>query len=164
MRKSLSLVKDKTRFSGSTCCFSVSLVTKKHRYIPGIGDATGGKAATPPIRSLCFQKNSVFLYILLKSAAKAVLKLMSAVIAIEHVLFVSIKSLSVKIMLLEYSFGRLKYYSTTLLMSGFLGSSPISATFLGSSPISAYFPFLGPIPTPRTKISIDIPVHRIPGI
>ena len=42
------------------------------------------------------------------TAANAVLKLMSAVIAIAHVLFVSIKSLSVKIMLLEYSFVKLK--------------------------------------------------------
>ena len=37
----------------------------------------------------------MFLYSLLKSAANAVLKLMSAVSAIEHVLFVSMKSLSV---------------------------------------------------------------------
>ena len=53
---------------------------------------------------------------------------MSAVIAIAHVLFVSIKLLSVSIMLLEYSFGKLKYDSTTLPMSGFLGSSPVSAS------------------------------------
>ena len=63
----------------------------------------------------------MFLYSLLKSSANAVLKLMSAVIAIAHVLFVSMKSLSVSIMLLEYSFGKLKYGSTTLPMSGFLG-------------------------------------------
>ena len=63
----------------------------------------------PPSPGRCFQKNSMFLYFLLKSAANAVLKLMSAVIAIAHVLFVSIKSLSVSIMLLEYSFGKLKY-------------------------------------------------------
>ena len=48
----------------------------------------------------------MFLYSLLKSAANAVLKLMSAVIAnAHHVLFVSMKSLFVSIMLLEYSFG-----------------------------------------------------------
>ena len=132
-RKSLSLVKDKTRFSGSTCCFSVALVTKKHKYFPGICDVAGGKAATPPIPGLCFQRNSTFLYSLLKPAANAVLKVMSAVIAIAHVLFVSMKSLSVSIMLLEYSFGKLKYDSTTLPMSGFLGSSPVSAS---KSPIS----------------------------
>ena len=65
----------------------------------------------------------MFLYSLLKSAANAVLKLMIA-----HVLFVSIKSLSVKIMLLEYSFGKLKDDSTTLPMSSLSGFSPISAS------------------------------------
>ena len=70
----------------------------------------------------------MFLFSLLKSAANAVLKLMSAVIAIAHVLFVSKKSLFVSVMLLEYSFGKLKYDSTTLPMSGFLGSSPVSAS------------------------------------
>ena len=58
---------------------------------------------------------------------------MSAVIAIAHVLFVSMKSLSVSSMLLEYSFGKLKYDSTTLPMSGFLSSSPVSAS---KSPVS----------------------------
>ena len=57
----------------------------------------------------------MFLYSLLKSAANAALKLMSSVIAIAHVLFVSIKSLSVNIMLLEYSFSKLNYDSTTRL-------------------------------------------------
>ena len=70
----------------------------------------------------------MFLYSLLKSAANAVVKLMSAVIAIAHVLFLSIKSLSVSIMLLEYSFDRLKHDSTTLLMSGSSGCSPDSAS------------------------------------
>ena len=70
----------------------------------------------------------MFLYSLLKSAANAVLKLMSAVIAIAHVLSVSMKSLFFSIMLLEFSFGRLKYDSTTLPMSGFLGSLPVSAS------------------------------------
>ena len=44
----------------------------------------------------------MFSYSLLKSAANAVLKLMSAVIAIANVLFVSIKSLSISIMLLDF--------------------------------------------------------------
>ena len=95
---------------------------------------------------------------------------MSAVIAIAHVLFVSMKSLSVSIMLLEYSFGKLKYDSTTLPMPGFLGSSPVSAS---KSPVSLailYFfiikfsVWVSPTPTPLTKISIDVPVDRIPGI
>ena len=55
----------------------------------------------------------MFLYSLLKSATNAVLKLMFAVIAIAHVLSVSMKSLSINIMLLEYSFGKLKFDSTT---------------------------------------------------
>ena len=54
----------------------------------------------------------MFLYSLLKSTANAVLKLISAVVAIAHVLFVTIKSLSFNILLLEYSFGKLKYDST----------------------------------------------------
>ena len=58
---------------------------------------------------------------------------MSAVIAIAHVLSVSMKSLSVSIRLLEYSFGKLKYDSTILPMSGFLGSLPVSAS---KSPVS----------------------------
>ena len=100
----------------------------------------------------------MFLYSLLKSAANAVLKLMSAVIAVAHVLFVSMKPLSVSTMLLEYSFGKLKYYSTTLPMSGLLGSSPVSAS---KSPVSlAILNFfikkfsvsVSPTPTNRTKI------------
>ena len=54
-------------------------------------------------------------------------------VAIAHVLFVSMKSLSVNIMLLEYSFAKLKYDSTTLPMSVFLGSSLVSAS---KSPVS----------------------------
>ena len=75
----------------------------------------------------------MFLSSLLESAANAVLKLMSVVIAIAQDLSVSIKSLSVSIMLLEYSIGKLKYDSTTLPMSGFLGSLP---TFASRSPVS----------------------------
>ena len=77
--------------------------------------------------------NSMFLYSLLKSATNSVLKLMSDVVAIAHVLFVSEKLLSVNVMLLEYSFGELKNDSTTLPMSGFLGSSSVSAS---RSPVS----------------------------
>ena len=43
------------------------------------------------------------------------------------------KSLSVSIMLVEYSFGKVKYDSTTLPMSGFFGSLPVSTS---KSPIS----------------------------
>ena len=85
--------------SGFTCCFSVGLVTKKHKYSPGVCEAAGGKAATPTIPGICFHKNSMLLYSLLKSAANAVLKVMSAMKAIANELSVSIKSLSAGIML-----------------------------------------------------------------
>ena len=90
--------------------------------------------------------------------------------AIADVLFVNIKSLSVKIMLIEYSFGKLKYDSTTLSKSSFSGFSPVSAS---RSPVSLAIPsffinyfsvWVSPTPTPRTKVSIDVPVDRIPDI
>ena len=70
----------------------------------------------------------MFLCSLLKSAASAVLKLISAVIAIAHVLSQSTKSISVSIMLTEYSLGKLKFDSTTLPMSRFLGPPSVSAS------------------------------------
>ena len=91
---------------------------------------------------------------------------MFAVIAIAHVLFVSLKS--VISMLLEYSLGKLKYDSTTLLMSVYSGLSPDSASM---SPVSlAIFNFfinnflvwVSPTPTPRTETYIDIHFTRIP--
>ena len=100
-RKSLSQVKANTKLSGFTCCLSVALVTKKHKYFPSICDATGGSAIIPPTPGLCFHKNSMFLYSLLKSAASAVLMLTSAVIAIAHARSVSMKSLSVMTILFE---------------------------------------------------------------
>ena len=75
-----------------------------------------------------FHKNSRYLYSHLKTAAYAVLKLISALMAITHVLSVSIKSLSISIMLLEYSLGKLKYNSTTLPLPGFSGPSTVSAS------------------------------------
>ena len=109
----------------------------------------------------------MFLYSLLRSAANAVLKLMSAVIAIAHVLFVSIKSLSVNIMLLEYSFGKLKYDSTTLPISVFLRSLPVSASNSTVSLAICIFSinyvsvWVSRTPTPRTKISINVPVDHL---
>ena len=70
----------------------------------------------------------MFLFCLLKSAANTVLKLMSAMVAIAYVLFVNKTLLSVSIILLEYSFGKLKYDSTTRAMSDFLGPSSVSAS------------------------------------
>ena len=95
-RKSLSLVKTSTRFSGFTCCLSMALVTRKHKYFPDICDATGDSATSLLYQaSVSMHENTIFLYSLLKSAASAVLKLTSAVIAIAHVRSVSMKSLSV---------------------------------------------------------------------
>ena len=133
-RGSLS-ISSRTRlgFPGLRAASPTPVSLRNIGIFPGICDAAGGKAAKPPTPGLCFQRNSTFLYSLLKSAANAVLKLMSAKIAIAHVLFVSMKSLSVSIMLLEYSFGKLQYDSTTLPMPGFLGSSPVSAS---KSPVS----------------------------
>ena len=70
----------------------------------------------------------------------------------------------------EYSFGKLKCYSTTPHMSGFLGSSPVSAS---RSPVSLailnFFTnnvsmWVSRTPTPRKKKFIDVPVDRIPDI
>ena len=143
------------------------LFTKKHKYFSGICEAAGGKADIPPIPGLFFHKKSMFLLFLLKSAASAVLKLMSAVTAIAHVLSVNIKSLSVSFMLLQCSFGKLKYDSSTLDMSGSLGPSSVSAS---RSPISLalfnsfiynFSVWVNATPTSRTNISIDVSVDRI---
>ena len=109
----------------------------------------------------------MFLYSLFKTAANAVLKLMSAVIATAQDLFVKEKSVS--IMLLEYSFGKLKYDSTTLSMSGSLGLSSVSASRLPVSlaifNFSKYFFRVGKsYPHNSNKKSIDVPVDRIPDI
>ena len=74
----------------------------------------------------------MFFYFLLKSVNNAVLKLISPLRAMAHVLSVSIKSLSVSIMLLEYSLGKLNYDST-LPVSGLQGHHlflPLNHLFL----------------------------------
>ena len=112
------------------------------------------------------------LYSLLKSDANAVLRLMSSVIAIAHVhvLSVSIKSLSVSIMLLEFSRGNLKFHSITLPVSGFLGPSTVSAS---TSPIffailkffiNIFSVWVTTIPTQRKKYPPTSPVNRTPDI
>ena len=78
----------------------------------------------------------MFLYSHLKSAAIAVLKILSAVMAIAHVLSVCIKSLSVSTILPEYSFSKQKYDSNILPMSDFLEPSSVPAS---KSPISLLF-------------------------
>ena len=120
-RKYRSLARNRVNSSESTCCYSVALVAKKHKYFPGNCEADGGKAATPPIPCLWFHKISMFSYSFLMSPANAVLKLMSSVIVFAYVLVERRKSLSVSIMMLEYSFAKVKYDCTTLPMSGCLG-------------------------------------------
>ena len=80
------------------------------------------------------------------------------------------KPLSVSVMLLEYSFGKLKYDSTTLPMSGFLGSSPVSAS---RSPVSLailnffnnkFSVWVSSTPHSSDKISLDVPVDRVADI
>ena len=77
----------------------MALVAKKHKYFPGICGAAGGSAFIPPTTDLCFHKNSIILYSLSKSAASAVLRLLTVVIAM--VFTVGIKSLSVTTMFFE---------------------------------------------------------------
>ena len=82
-RKTFSLVKDRTKSSGSTCCFFVALVNKKHRYFPGtclLRNRRRQGCYTSYSSSFLPRKFYIF-YILLKSAAIAFLKLMSALIA-----------------------------------------------------------------------------------
>ena len=103
--KSRSLVSANITCSGSIVFLSLTLVTRKHRYLPGTCATDGGSAAIPPSPGLCLNRNSTFWYSLLKSASSLDLKLMSAVIQIALVLSDRMKSLSVIRIFSEYSFG-----------------------------------------------------------
>ena len=92
--KSRSLVSANITCSGSIVFLSLTLVTRKHRYLPGTCATDGGSAAIPPSPGLCLNRNSTFWYSLLKSASSLDLKLMSAVIQIALVLSDRMKSLS----------------------------------------------------------------------
>ena len=107
-RKSVNLVRDKAKLSASKCCSAAALVTRKRKYFSDFSYSVRDKAATPPKASLCFHKNTRFLYAQ-KIATGAVLKLISALMAVAHVLFSSRKSLSVCVMLPECPLGKLKY-------------------------------------------------------
>ena len=61
-RKSLSRVSASTKLSGFTFCLTTALVTIKHKYFPGICDATGGSAMIPPTPGLRFHNNLLFLH------------------------------------------------------------------------------------------------------
>ena len=155
------LFRNKTESLWSTCCFSVALVTKKHKYFPGFCEAADGKTAISPTPGICFQNNLVFVsimfwYSLLKSAANAVLNLMSVVKAIAHVLSVSKKSRSVSIMLLECSLGKLKYVSC-VHFSYVWSLRSLSVSDSKSTVFLALFKFL------QIKFSVRLiptPIHR----
>ena len=70
----------------------------------------------------------LFRYSLLRSSANVFLKLISVLMFSAYAKSVSINLLSISIMLLRYSLGKLKYVSTTLPISGFLGPSSDSAS------------------------------------
>ena len=59
-RKSLSRVKANTKLSGFTCCLSVAFVTKKHKYFPGICDATGAALSSLPHQASASTKTRYF--------------------------------------------------------------------------------------------------------
>ena len=127
---------------------------QKHENFPDICNATGGNADATLNLGLCFVKNSIFLYSLLKLAANAVLKLISALMSTEHVLSVIINRISFSTLLLEYSLVEIKSYSTTLCLCPFL---PVNYVFL----LKVYLLVIGfsvsvsPTPTTRTKLSVE---------
>ena len=100
-----SLVSANITCSGLIVFLSLTLVTRKHRYLPGTCATDGGSAAIPSSPGLCLNRNSTLWYSLLKSASNLDLKLMSAVMQIALVLFDRMKSLSVIMMFSEYSLG-----------------------------------------------------------
>ena len=160
--KSRSLVNANITCSGSIVFLSLTLVTRKHRYLPGTCATDGGSAVIPPSPGLCLNRNSTFWYSLLKSASSLDLKLMSAVIQIALVLSDRMKSLSVIRIFSEYSFGIsnfvLKFRPVVGSASSPSSSSPhVSLTSL-SFFIIKFSVWVSPTPTPRTKIFIDVPV------
>ena len=134
---------------------SLTLVTRKHRYLPGTCATDGGSAAIPPSPGLCLNRNSTFWYSLLNSASSLDLKLMSAVIQIALVLFDRMKSLSVIRMLSECSLGISNLFLKFRPMVG-SGSSPSSSNSIVSLTSLSFFiikfsVWISPIPTPRQK-------------
>ena len=103
-RKFHSRVKASITSSKSTF-LSLTLVTKKLRYLPGTAETEGGNSARHPIPGLGLSKNSPFWYCLLKSASSLLLKLISAVMQIALALFHKMKPLSMIKLFSEYSLG-----------------------------------------------------------
>ena len=162
--KSRSLVSANITCSRSIVFLSLTLVTRKHRYLPGTCATDGGSAAIPPSPGLCLNRNSTFWFSLLKSAFSLDLKLMSAVIQIALVLSDRMKSLSVIRIFSEYSFGIsnfafLKFRPMVGSASSPSSSSPHFSLTSLSFFIVKFSVWVSPTPTPRTKIIIDVPVN-----
>ena len=159
--KSLSLVSANITCSGSIVFLSLTLVTRKHRYLPGTCATDEGSAAIPPSPGLCLNRNSTFWYSLLKSASSLDLKLKSAVIHIALVLSDRMKSLSVIRIFSEYSLGISNFVLKFRPMVGSASSSPISSPLDSLTSLSFFIikfsVWVCPTPTPRTKIFIDVP-------
>ena len=136
--KSRSLVSANITCSESIVFLSLTLVTRKQRYLPGTCATDGGSAAMPPSPGLCLNRNSTFWYSLLKSASNLDLKLMSAVMQIALVLFDRMKSLSVIMMFSEYSLGISNFVLKFLPMVG-SGSSSSSSNPLVSLTSLSFF-------------------------
>ena len=141
--------------SGSIIFLSLTLVTKKHRFLPGTCETEGGSAAIPPNPGLCLNRNSTFWYSFLKSASSLVLKLMSAVMQIALVLSDRRSSLSVIRMLFENSVGISNFVLKFLPMVGsapFRSSSrPLVSLTSLSFFIINFSVSVSPTPTPRSQ-------------
>ena len=159
--KSLNLVTANITCSGSIVFLSLTLVTRKRRYLPGTCATDGGSAAIPPSPGLCLNWNSTFWYSLLKSASSLDLKLMSVVIQIALVLSDRMKSLSVIRMFSEYSLGFSNFVLKFGPMVGSASSSPSSSPLVSLTSLSffiiKFLVWVSPTPTPRAKIFIDVP-------
>ena len=153
--KSLSFVSANITCSGSIVFLSLTLVTRKHRYLPGFCATDGGSAAVPPSPGLCLNRNSTFWFSLLKSASSLDLKLMSAVIQIALVLSDRMKSLSVIRMFSEYSLRISNFVLKFRPMVGSASSSPSSSPLVSLTSLKfsiiKFLVWVSPTPTPRTK-------------
>ena len=159
--KSRGLVSANITCSVSLVFLSLTLVTRKHRYLPGTCATDGGSAAIPPSPGLCLNRNSTFWYSLLKSASSLDWKLMSAVMQIALVLFDRMKSLSVIMMFSEYSLGISNFVLKFRPMVGSGSSSSSSNSLVSLTSLSFFIikisVWVSPTPEPRTKIYIDVP-------
>ena len=153
--KSLSLVSANITCSGSIVFLSLTLVTRKHRYLPGTCATDGASAAIPPSPGLCLNRNSTIWYSLLKSASSLDLKLMSAVIQIALVLSDRLKSLSVIRMFSEYSLGISNFVLKFRHMVGSASSSPSFTPLVSLTSVSffiiKFLVWVSPTPLPGQK-------------